>query len=72
MLTGADGGEFPHVPEQAGDDGAGAGVEPIPADAQVELKPAGLGPQRQRGRRHGQVLRLPVQLVSPRTERFWA
>lgn len=71
LLTGADDGEFPHVPEQAGDGGAGAGVEPIPADAQVELQPAGVGPERQRRRRGGQVELLPVELVSPGRERFW-
>lgn len=69
QLTGTDGGEVPHVAEQPADGGAGARVEPIPADAQVELEPAGLRPQRQQRGRGRQVELLPVQLVSPARER---
>lgn len=48
VLTGADSGEVLHVPEESVDGGTGAWVEPIPADAQVELEPTGLRPERQR------------------------
>lgn len=48
VLTGTDSGEVLHVPEKPVDGGTGAWVEPIPADAQVELEPTGLRPERQR------------------------
>lgn len=65
QLTGTDGREIPHVPEQPADSGAGTRVEPVPTDAQVELEPAGLWPQWQQRGRGRQVELLPVQLVSP-------
>lgn len=71
QLTGTDGGEIPHVPEQPADGGAGTRVEPIPADAQVELEPAGLRPQRQQRGRGRQVELLSVQLVSPAGQQAW-
>lgn len=41
-LTSADGGRAPHVLEELADDRAGPGVQPVAADPQVELDPAGV------------------------------
>lgn len=64
-LTGTDDGQVLHVAQKPVDGGAGAWVEPVPADAQVELEPAGLWAEQQWGCRGGEVQFLPVKLVSP-------
>lgn len=67
-LTSADGGKVVHVPQQSADSRAGTGVEPIPADAQMELQPAGFGTQREQCGRGCKVELLPIELVSPGRE----
>lgn len=69
-LTSADGGKVVHVLQQPADSRAGTGVEPIPADAQVELQPADFGTQREQRSCSRKVELLLVELVSPGRE--WA
>lgn len=70
-LTGADGGKAPHVVEQLADDGTGPGVQPVTVDAQVELDPAGLESELQRGVQGSEVQLLSVYLVSSERDFFF-
>ena len=53
-----------HVLEEFADDGTGPGVQPVAVDSQVELDPAGLGSELQRGGQGSEVQLLSVYLVS--------
>ena len=64
-LTSADGGKVPHVVEKFADDRTGPGVQAVAADPQVELDPAGLQAELQRGIQGSEIQLLLVYLVSP-------
>lgn len=53
-----------HVLEESADDRTGPGVQPVAVDSQVELDPAGLGSELQRGVQGSEVQLLSVYLVS--------
>lgn len=63
-LTSTDGGKVPHVAEQFADDRTGPGVQPVAADSQVELEPAGLESELHWGVQGSEVQLLSVYLVS--------
>lgn len=70
-LTGTDGGKVSHVVEQLADDRTGPGVQSVTVDAQVELDPAGLESELQRGVQGSEVQLLFVYLVSSERDFFF-
>lgn len=62
---------MPHVVEQFADDRTRPGVQPVAADSQVELDPAGLEAELHGGVQGGEVQLLFVYLVSPERAGEW-